>query len=254
MLIRLLISGFICVFCLPVFGQITTGKIEYHMTTHSLKLDKDLKQKLEGVTDSTQIAEMIAAKEKVDAFMNKHDTHTYKGKPFIFNQNICRDFNTSKYTQQAYKIYNFGKKTVTHHRIKNEEILVDNVLWGNGKNPFYVKEYTIEKNQKIRKNILGYDCYQVIIHESKSYKDTKPLTITHELFVTDEILFPPDYILELYETLIQGCALEIKTIKSHDTKHYTINRAVSFTANIDKKLLKKPKIYKKHDRLQQKKK
>ncbi len=254
MLIRFLISGLFCTFGLSVFGQITAGKIQYNMTKHNLQLDKDLSKKLEGITDSVKIAQMIEAKEQVDALLNKHKTHTYKSKPYLFNQKVCRDLNTSKYTEQAFKVYDFDEKIVTHHRIKNGQIKADTVIWGNGKNPFYVKEYKVEKNPNIRKTILGYDCYQVIIHESKSYKNTQPLTTTYELFVTDEILFPPDYILELYETLVQACALEIKTIMAHNTKHYTITQAVSFTADIDKDLLKKPKIYKKYDRLQQKKK
>lgn len=93
--------------------------------------------------------------------------------------------------------------------------------------------YEINSVPSDRKNILGYDCYKMIITETISDREFGVECLRYDLYVTEAIDFPFHLMNSILKPMINKCALEITTrIKGKGTS-CSIMTAAEIQENID---------------------
>jgi hypothetical protein len=105
-------------------------------------------------------------------------------------------------------------------------------------------KYDIEVFEAEIKNILGYECFKMVIFETRINKgqDWK-ISHQYELYVTDKICLPARLVIHLWEPITELCALEIKAINMKSPNSYSIKRAIEITEMNDTELISLPIEY-----------
>ncbi len=87
--------------------------------------------------------------------------------------------------------------------------------------------YELDPHPDIRRDILGYDCYKLVIHEERiNKKEGWHDRYRHELFVTDALPLSLSLIIHLWKPVTDLCALEIKTTRLDQPESYHLKQAV----------------------------
>jgi len=171
--------------------------------------------------------------------------------------------------------YIFNQDRIYYQRNKNklsedEFILIDpnSLLWThyftdkNGNKKFretlylppesWNLEYRVNINRSDKKNILGYECYKIIITEIRSDKEDNWLEeYVYECYVTGELDLPFYCVNLVWEKIVDKTPLEIKYYKKDKPNSIQIETAISITKTIDKSALEIPNKFKKATKVKQ---
>lgn len=154
-------------------------------------------------------------------------THNNRPKEFIQifpESGIMQHFYTDKKTDEA-KLSEFH-------------------LYHNTDQSDWKLSYEIEEIKSENKIILGYECYKMIIRETKiNEKENWEIKNRYELYVTDKINLPASLVIHLWKPITDLCALEIKEINMERPNSYIMQYVIEIKTDIDETELKLPKIY-----------
>ena len=103
--------------------------------------------------------------------------------------------------------------------------------------------YEIKIATNDRKMLLGFDCYKLIVKQTRWYNFEKDVKITNA-YVTPLIQFPVNIPLSLYERVTPNCALEMIKYKENDPfDAFTKITATTFECLDPNKMLEIPIDY-----------
>lgn len=110
--------------------------------------------------------------------------------------------------------------------------------------PGWELEHYLDFNPSERKEILGYDCFKLMLTEVRTDKIAGTSTTkTYELFVTDALELPLSLVIPLAAPVTDLCALAIKTFRSKMPNSYGLMYATAIEQNLEHELLQKPDQY-----------
>lgn len=98
-----------------------------------------------------------------------------------------------------------------------------------------VVEYTLERNEEQRKEILGYDCYKIFLSQ-KVIANGKEEEYKFEMYVTDQLPFPAHILLELAAPIVTACPLEVSYFDTWADKLVTRFTAVHIGKIVDRQV------------------
>lgn len=104
--------------------------------------------------------------------------------------------------------------------------------------------YTVDTLLSDRKNILGYNCFKMIVKQEviRSRQDTD--VNIFELFVTDRLNLPARLTLPLRQPVVQLCALEIKSFNLKSPYMFLTERAIEIKKEVDSSRILLPEPFK----------
>ena len=105
--------------------------------------------------------------------------------------------------------------------------------------------YSIEVDKGDKKNILGYDCYKVIIIENrKSISKGWTEGCTYECYVTDELNLPFNCTELIWERVLNKTPLEIVYYLNHLPNSKEYKTAIEIKLDLPEDVLKLPEYFK----------
>jgi hypothetical protein len=111
--------------------------------------------------------------------------------------------------------------------------------------PGWELEHYLDFKRSERTEILGYDCFKLMLTEVRTDKTTGASTkYAYELLVTDALHLPLSLVIPLAAPVTDLCALAIKTFRNKMPNSYSLMYATAIEQNLAPALLQKPDKYK----------
>ncbi len=126
----------------------------------------------------------------------------------------------------------------------NDEKLAEHNLHHDPASSGWEIEYKIEAFESEKKMILGYECYKILIEQTRRNEEENWLYRNrYELFVTDKINLPARLVIPLWEPVTDLCALQIKDIDMRKPDWCAIKYAIEIRKDIQESEIELPKEY-----------
>ena len=237
-------------FCLIIFflihlnltGQNSTELFKYnveYIENHTWE-DK-LEACLKNGKDSLDFEKV---KKQIKEFQESKSSNTNKVKPqiweYYYNGKIARIKGNNLFRSESFDIYEEKKNRRIIRRLHkgNENDLRIDTLKYNGKE----KEFKVEIFQDSIKRINGYLCHLIKVDEINK-RFSEPIITHYEIYVSEEIEFPMNPIIELPIKITDNCAIQIKSWANDEKRNVMLYELAEYRPEIKKDMFNVPKKY-----------
>ena len=221
---KLLLLFLIVTSAVPIQAQKKVQQITYLGTFNTDLLFEELETKKEEAADD----ELIAA-DSLKAFLMQQlkpmeMTYTLTDSGIIMQQKGDPALSKTIYTYRPDSL-DYKITEVDAHGVAKSTTLINKDY---RKGPTWEVVYVVERKPDDRKQILGYDCYKIILTEKRVVLSSQEIISRKmEMYVTDKIKLPGYIIAGLYDNVIKECPLELVEIDVEALKPKTVLKATA---------------------------
>lgn len=227
-------------------NEIEEGIISYdhwNVIGNSLivKLEREKKEFEEDEEDD----ESSLSFGNIDKFISKLTEDTRKNKEpsvsIYFNQSKARLFHGGR-EPAGFGFYDIKKLSISNYRLIDGKCKIETVSMNYRVNSTWEVEYKVGRFLNVRKKILDFDCYKLVVIEKKKINDSLSENI-HVLFVTDKIKLPPHLICSWHDYVVDECVMEVKIWRKNRADTYSVFKVRNIQEGVPAKTFKVPKKY-----------
>lgn len=233
---KILVVLFIALFSFNLDAQINQGILTYEVET---VFGTSWEDKLQACKSDSLKYEQ--EKKKIEVFLEKHNSAKFRNKTetsqrrYHFTDRKTRIFGNKTFKGKTYEVYFHNHLEKEIRWISKESLKVDTFFFADSP---LDKTYELFIKKDSIKNILGYDCHLILM---KEFRGSKEWVVNYEMYVTDQIDFPPNIMFEWSKEIVKGCALEVMEWTGEEKRNYNTYKAINFDKNLDESIFDIPK-------------
>lgn len=224
---------FCLLLCDNLQAQIKEGVITYEtITIMEYGIDEKLAELAEKDSSSAQ-----NLRQEIDDFFKDNiptsDTIGRVDMTYHFDNEKVRILDNPVYRTPAFELYDLQTLEKEVRRMIKGELNVDTLFYHSLKG----RTYEMSIDTRNTRDILGFKCFKVNVVKTESASNIKT---TYEMYVTEDILFPPSVVCNWSYNLIDYCALEIKEWLNDDKRNYNLYKVLNIKEKVNQEVFDIP--------------